>query len=211
MNAPRRHAMIHLFEYSGEIYLPDLLTNLEAKYPGFTSDLKRGDIINNVSSDQYRSNGSYMVDLDDEKQPVLVERDFKYDDYGAPNDCFLALSEFPLDYWNISGMEINDRWVPANKNEFYWHDGDSTSVKIDFAKLNLQPVFKKLVNNFYYYIFEFQDEKYLLLAEKDKHIYTDRVSQLEIPSESCDDLMIIVKFLITDNDLSTNNVMSTFC
>lgn len=218
--APRRYAVLHLFELD-HVDEATLLDDLEKKYPGFCAQLRRGDMINNICDDQYRSQGSYLIDLDDGGRYKVVLRDTEYDEYGAPSDCFLGITEFPLDYWDwnggTEGMTENQGWVGsdrANDNNFCW-SCDSVPVKVNLDRLGLLDL--DLIplegnHSWRYQIFQYNGTKYLLLCD-DEDDLTRLMKFKWIYPSSCYSTrcqMQAIQKLMKEHRISTDHLVCNF-
>lgn len=102
-------ATVHLIRLDKDGEIPTV-KDLEEKYPGLTKQLKRGDLVEDLNESGYRSNGVFMVDLTESKEPVIVELNREFDAYGSPAITMAAISEFPLDYWDIHNMVANETY-----------------------------------------------------------------------------------------------------
>ncbi len=142
-------AMIHLISFKDLNYPEDYydlpnLTDLEEAYPGITSMMIRGDILENIDEGNYRSIGAYFYD-----GKTIIDRNVDLDPYGEPTSEFKLIIEFQLGYWDLARNKIYDyligedkSYLPINntyiqgKSEFYWYCHRTSSL-IDIHELNL--------------------------------------------------------------------------
>ncbi len=91
-------ATVHLFRGSDlKNYNTDQVPakeQLDNSYPGFTTKLRSGDILENVEDSGYRSEGIYMWNGTD-----VIRQNTEYDDYGSPAKEFKVITQFPPNYW----------------------------------------------------------------------------------------------------------------
>ncbi len=91
------------------------LKKLEEKYPGFTEQLSRGDIIEDISEHGYRSQGVWFWD-----GQSIIPQDIEDDPYGMVPKEF-KLGEFPPGYWDTDSEHTVVGWETGSATEFYWH------------------------------------------------------------------------------------------
>lgn len=109
---------------------------LEKVYPGMTTMLQRGDIIEDAAVSGYRSEGIYFWD-----GFKVIDQYREWDVYGSPPVEFKLISEFSPGYWGGSDYDfpIVDWTHKGLESEFYWHI-DPPPCAIDAAALSIYPV-----------------------------------------------------------------------
>ena len=169
-NYDKNRATVLLVNLKGE-----LKEKIEELYPGFRKYLKRGDIIEDISTSGYRRQGVYMYDGEN-----VIDLNYEKDEYGSPSKEFLVFKEFPPDYWenfymdenSYKKLNINNIYCPNEKSKFYWDD--LNPVLVD--KNVLLPIVEKGLskdvksNKFYYYNFvivDYKDKKYRVVIPDD--------------------------------------------
>lgn len=166
-----RKATIHLIKCDKKINNEcdfennKLIENIiKDKYSLLIPLLKNGDIIENLNSSGYRSNGIYFVKTT-QKDFHILQQYFEYDDYGSINEEFKAFENIPLTfYYNCN---TNNMYFPENNSKFYWHS--VPYLIFDPIKTNIYQWtindFKKFLN-IYYKIFIHNNIKYLFFTNK---------------------------------------------
>lgn len=169
-----KRATIHLVDingYKGEINI----RFLEAIHPGIIEELKRGDIIEDISNSGHYCKGIYMFDGYE-----VVDLYTEYDEVGSPPPIFGCITEFPLDYWSWVDIEDPDRELSTNKkyvgniytSKFYWHSNEP-SLQLYGEPFDL---LNKIKNNMSYnniIKFEYDGIEYQLIVDNKEEAILD--------------------------------------
>lgn len=157
-------------EYGGTLHISDI----NEKYPGLVSMMKRGDLVENINESGYRSNGIYCYDGED-----IVYQNRTCDDYGMPSSSFKIVHEFPPGYWD--NPEINNKFEPDHNSTFYWHYGYACN-RINFTDFDDYVIDETndtitFTHNKKKYIIICYGERYGHAALYVRHMSTDEVRQ----------------------------------
>ena len=149
-------ATVHLFRGSDlKNYNTDQVPTKEQidnSYQGFTTKLRRGDILENVDDSGYRSEGVYMWNGTD-----IIRQNTEYDDYGSPAKEFKVITQFPPNYWErpYSSRYVDNSYVPdVRDSKFYWHSYNPPLI-IDLTEFKVIKASQK-----YWILFDKMDQRH---------------------------------------------------
>jgi len=140
-------------------------------YDKLINQMKRGDIVENINTDDYRSENILFFDGKD-----IIDRGKTIDKYGNIPKQFDMIDEFNPGYWDLNSEDMyNGEEKPFNINNtlvdddsestFYWNTGNYAFGYVDLNKLDCEIIKEKI-----------HDVKYIKFTQNDKKnmiIYTD--------------------------------------
>ena len=111
------------FDGSEHDYFTNVVEMLERDYPEHFKQIKRGDLFENQSNNQYtyRSFGLSIFDIIDNKL-VLVPLSDEPDDYGTIPSQFKVITQFPIDHWHREGKKVIDILNTGEADCSYFHN-----------------------------------------------------------------------------------------
>lgn len=129
--------------------------------------MKEGDLVEDLSTSGYRSQGRYIVKLNSEGNLYVDDLCTDYDDYGSIPPEFTTITKFPIGYFD--DVVINDGFHVGEEAKSYWHI-DKSYVFLDLPLLGLNKLtyddvkIKKYDDEYYVHtVVEYNTDKYLLL------------------------------------------------
>ena len=104
-------------------YFTNVVEMLERDYPEHFIQIKRGDLFENQSNNQYtyRSFGLSIFDVISDKL-VLVPLSDEPDDYGTIPPQFKVITQFPIDHWHREGKKVIDILNTGEAGCSYFHN-----------------------------------------------------------------------------------------
>eukprot|EP01095_Lingulamoeba_sp_RSL-Kostka_P003342 TRINITY_DN14333_c0_g1_i1.p1 TRINITY_DN14333_c0_g1~~TRINITY_DN14333_c0_g1_i1.p1 ORF type:complete len:311 (+),score=98.17 TRINITY_DN14333_c0_g1_i1:146-1078(+) len=167
---------------------------------------EEGRFVGNIKFQNYENFEAEIIDLE-----------YKFDDYGSPSRRFKAITEFPMNYWDVDDLNVNN--IVEGESDFYWHSEESTIVCINGRELGLADLkledFINVGNDYYcYHIFTYNDKKYMIISyasslkyyfeEKEKPFDRDSFPINEEDMKYYEDFQPIIEA----NNIEDSNILS---
>ncbi len=164
-----------------------LFDKVKNKYPDIVELLKRGDIIENIDESGYRTQGGYMIDIvqnPDLDLGIIELIDIYVTDDDVPKR-YHVISEFPLNYFDIEYIHINNDFQQVNykyayenqsgKTCFSWHYEEIPTICLHMKDFEDSILYNKSIickdeNKKFCIIFSHNDTNYLLISESNERI-----------------------------------------
>ena len=171
---------------------------IDKKYPQLWNQMKRGDMVEDVSNSGYRSDGRYIVDSirsNPDSKTILSKRNNlilkdvyrEVDDYGTIWPDMHAITEFPIGYFDQ--LVVNSLCPGVSEYQSSWH-AEKTIEALDTKKLKLDSL---TPNNIF--CSTCNDSNYLIYCV----ITYKKTNYIIGMLADCDE-----KFRINDNELETS-------
>ena len=110
---------------------------LKKKYPKIIEMAKSYDMLENISTTGERSEGIYFI-VKTETDFKILDRTFKYDDYGNPPKEILTFKHIPINYYLPENCILNNYYFPEIKEtQLYWHGDEVITLFIDFTDIKI--------------------------------------------------------------------------
>lgn len=177
-------------------YITNFITDQHAE---MWNMMKRGDLVEDVSSSGYRSEGRYIVDTDKDIKDLgitrngLIIKDLyrEYDDYGTIHPDMYTITEFPIGYFD--NLVVNS-YLCGPDMKSYWHC-ELSPISLDTKRLRLNRLTKENVfhvnhklpdtddskgadADYLYVIIKFKNTNYMIIRE-----YSNRYSKYNMKKE----------------------------
>lgn len=177
-------------------YITNFITDQHAE---LWNMMKRGDLVEDVSSSGYRSEGRYIVDVDKDTKDLGVMRNglvirslyLEYDDYGTIYPDMYTITEFPIGYFD--NLVVNS-YLCGPDMKSYWHC-ELSPISLDTKKLRLNSLTKDNVfhvnhalpdtddskgadSDYLYVVVKFKGTNYMIIRD-----YSNRYSKYNMKKE----------------------------
>jgi len=144
------------------------LSDLEDKYYGISSKLKRGDLVLNLNLQDDLTDSLFCFD-----GKRLIDLDRFYSKNGNPSETFKLIKEFPPGYWDE--LHINSEYEEhpleifrMNPNgtalaHMFWHETNGKA----YSKIDISEFGYKVVKDTDYvteWAFTYRDKKYIVIS-----------------------------------------------
>jgi hypothetical protein len=183
--------------------------------------MKRGDLVEDISTSGYRSQGRYIVDkeLNQPDHIKLIRNGLTikdlcsdFDDYGSILPNMYTFTEFPRHYFDDENLLVNNVFYPNEEIKSYWHWSNSeyNLICLDVKKLKLNTITDDNVFHFtkdivkgkgkykvhyLYVVVTYKKVKYLFISE-----YSEQYSVQNIEKITKDFIKKFQETMFTETD-----------